>query len=89
MEPPTKIETIIVSVDPESITDDVLGIFHSSQDRSIPAAAENDCLLLLEIDDCDCKDQDRAPANQKLFDVSIEHGTPPLERSLIRRSCHG
>jgi hypothetical protein len=86
---PTKIETITVGVDPESITDDVLGIFHSSQDRSIPAAAENDCLLLLEIDDCDCKDQDRAPANQQLFDVSIEHGTPPLERLPIRRSCHG
>jgi len=51
--------------------------------------AENDSQLLLEIDKCDCKDQDRAPANQKLFDVSIEHGTPPLERSLIRRSCHG
>jgi hypothetical protein len=64
-------------------------VFHSSQDRSIPAAAENDRLLLLEIDDCDCKDQDRAPANQQLFDVSIEHGTPPLERLPIRRSCHG
>jgi hypothetical protein len=51
--------------------------------------AENDSLLLLKIDECDCKYQDRAPANQKLFDVSIEHGTPPLERLPIRRPCYG
>jgi hypothetical protein len=41
--------------------------------------SRNNSLLLLEIDDYDCKYQDRTPANQKLFDVSIEHGTPPLE----------
>jgi hypothetical protein len=34
---------------------------------------------LSEIDKCNRENQDRAPANQELFDISIEHGQPPAE----------
>jgi hypothetical protein len=43
--------------------------------------------LLLEIDKCECKYQDRAPANQKLFGISIEHNSPPQENGLS--DAHG
>jgi hypothetical protein len=38
----------------------------------------------LEIDQCDCEHQDRATADQKLFDFSIEHNLPPRNDAAIR-----
>jgi hypothetical protein len=35
---------------------------------------ELDCALLAQVDDHDSEDDDRSEADQKFFDVSIEHG---------------
>jgi hypothetical protein len=44
---------------------------------------------LLEIDQCDCEHQDRATADQKLFDFSIDHNPPPPNEAVIRHRHSG
>jgi hypothetical protein len=52
-----------------------------------PVPAEMTVPLSLEIDECECKYQDRTPANQKLFGISIEHNPPPQGNDLS--DAHG